>query len=295
MPTPTAVRADRMRGGRNKFGPMYKRDRALKQQKKALIRANGLKLEAMSQVIQAMPPELSISSAIQNVHSASKGLPLNHAALPPADYDRSPFGTSPISMTMPPHGSLPGYQAYGHFPSRAIKSEYPDPYTSSPESIMGYSYVDAYQTSSPASIPHLILELLKCEPDEPQVQAKIMAYLQQEQASRSKHERLSTFGLMCKMADQTLFSIVEWARSSVFFRELKVGAGRRGAGLRSPPLRGAWVPHTRRPSFHVKRCFRPWLRNGRGFPLRACIFFPLPLGVWHLMSHTVNLVGFFFF
>nr|2FF0_A Chain A, Steroidogenic factor 1 [Mus musculus] len=30
-----AVRADRMRGGRNKFGPMYKRDRALKQQKKA--------------------------------------------------------------------------------------------------------------------------------------------------------------------------------------------------------------------------------------------------------------------
>ncbi|KAI4563406.1 hypothetical protein MJT46_011015 [Ovis ammon polii x Ovis aries] len=218
-----AVRADRMRGGRNKFGPMYKRDRALKQQKKALIRANGLKLEAMSQVIQAMPPELSISSAIQNIHSASKGLPLNHAALPPTDYDRSPFVTSPISMTMPPHGSLPGYQTYSHFPGRAIKSEYPDPYTSSPESIMGYSYVDSYQTSSPASIPHLILELLKCEPDEPQVQAKIMAYLQQEQANRSKHERLSTFGLMCKMADQTLFSIVEWARSSVFFRELKYG------------------------------------------------------------------------
>ncbi|EHH15692.1 hypothetical protein EGK_01814 [Macaca mulatta] len=217
-----AVRADRMRGGRNKFGPMYKRDRALKQQKKALIRANGLKLEAMSQVIQAMPSDLTISSAIQNIHSASKGLPLNHAALPPTDYDRSPFVTSPISMTMPPHGSLQGYQTYGHFPSRAIKSEYPDPYTSSPESIMGYSYMDSYQTSSPASIPHLILELLKCEPDEPQVQAKIMAYLQQEQANRSKHEKLSTFGLMCKMADQTLFSIVEWARSSIFFRELKV-------------------------------------------------------------------------
>lgn len=212
-----------MRGGRNKFGPMYKRDRALKQQKKALIRANGLKLEAMTQVIQAMPTDLTISSAIQNIHSASKGLPLNHTALPPTDYDRSPFVTSPISMTMPPHGSLQGYQSYSHFPSRAIKSEYPDPYTSSPESIMGYSYMDGYhQTSSPASIPHLILELLKCEPDEPQVQAKIMAYLQQEQANRSKHEKLNTFGLMCKMADQTLFSIVEWARSSIFFRELKV-------------------------------------------------------------------------
>nr|XP_048286900.1 nuclear receptor subfamily 5 group A member 2 isoform X2 [Myodes glareolus]XP_048286901.1 nuclear receptor subfamily 5 group A member 2 isoform X2 [Myodes glareolus] len=216
-----AVRADRMRGGRNKFGPMYKRDRALKQQKKALIRANGLKLEAMSQVIQAMPSDLTISSAIQNMHS-TKGLPLNHAALPPTDYDRSPFVTSPISMTMPPHGSLQGYQPYGHFPSRAIKSEYPDPYTSSPESMMGYSYMDGYQTSSPASIPHLILELLKCEREEPQIQVKISTFLQQEQANRGKHEKLNTFGLMCKMADQTLFTIVEWARSSIFFRELKV-------------------------------------------------------------------------
>uniref|UniRef100_A0A8C6W0Q4 Nuclear receptor subfamily 5, group A, member 2 n=1 Tax=Nothobranchius furzeri TaxID=105023 RepID=A0A8C6W0Q4_NOTFU len=240
-----AVRADRMRGGRNKFGPMYKRDRALKQQKKALIRANGLKIEAMSQVMQAVPTDLTISSAIQNIHSAaSKGLPLSHhgghhtshhhhhhhhhhhaTALPPTDYDRSPFVTSPVSMAMPPHaGSLQGYQAaYGHFQStRTIKSEYPDPYTSSPESIMGYAYVDAYQSGSPPSFPHLIVELLKCEPDEPQVQAKILAYLQQEQASRGKHEKLNTFGLMCKMADQTLFSIVEWARSSIFFRELKV-------------------------------------------------------------------------
>ncbi|XP_051003458.1 nuclear receptor subfamily 5 group A member 2 isoform X1 [Acomys russatus] len=216
-----AVRADRMRGGRNKFGPMYKRDRALKQQKKALIRANGLKLEAMSQVIQAMPSDLNIS-AIQNIHSASKGLPLNHAALPPTDYDRSPFVTSPISMTMPPHGSLQGYQPYGHFPNRAIKSEYPDPYSSSPESMLSYSYMDGYQTSSPAGIPQLILELLKYEPDEPQFQVKMMNFLQEEQANRSHREKLSVFGLMCKVADQTLFSIVEWARGSVFFRELKV-------------------------------------------------------------------------
>ncbi|KAG5276244.1 hypothetical protein AALO_G00129660 [Alosa alosa] len=220
-----AVRADRMRGGRNKFGPMYKRDRALKQQKKALIRANGLKIEAMTQVMQSVPTDLTITSAIQNIHSASKGLPLSHAALPPVDYDRSPFVTSPVSMAMPPHaGSLQGhYQAaYGHFQSRTIKSEYPEPYTSSPESIMGYPYMDTYQSGSPPSFPHLIVELLKCEPDELQVQAKILAYLQQEQASRGKHEKLNTFGLMCKMADQTLFSIVEWARSSIFFRELKV-------------------------------------------------------------------------
>jgi nuclear receptor subfamily 5 group A protein 2 len=85
---------------------------------------------------------------------------------------------------------------------------------------MGYSYMDGYQTSSPASIPHLRLELLKCEPDEPRIQAKIMTYLQQEQSNRQ--EKLSTFGLLCKMVDQILFSIVDWARSSIFFRELKV-------------------------------------------------------------------------
>ncbi len=228
-----------MRGGRNKFGPMYKRDRALKQQKKALIRANGLKLEAMTQVMQTVPADLTITSAIQNIHSASKGLPLSHhhhhhhhlhhhhssssAGLPPADFDRSPFVTSPVSMAMPPHaGGLQGYQAYGHFQSRTIKSEYPDPYTSSPESLMGYPYIEAYAGGSPPTFPHLVVELLKCEPDELQVQTKILAYLQQEQASRGKHEKLNTFGLMCKMADQTLFSIVEWARSSIFFRELKV-------------------------------------------------------------------------
>ncbi|XP_064194607.1 nuclear receptor subfamily 5 group A member 2-like isoform X1 [Anguilla rostrata] len=227
-----AVRADRMRGGRNKFGPMYKRDRALKQQKKALIRASGLKMEAVSHAMQTAPTDLTLSSAIQSIHSASKGLPLSHAhghvhahthaALPPSDYDRSSFVAPPISMAMPPHGGLQAYPAYGHFQSRTIKSEYPDPYSSSPESLLGYPYADAYQSGSPPGFPHLIVELLKCEPDEPQVRTKILAYLQQEQASRGKHEKLNTFGLMCKMADQTLFSIVEWARSSVFFRELKV-------------------------------------------------------------------------
>ncbi|RVE65543.1 hypothetical protein OJAV_G00117450 [Oryzias javanicus] len=42
-----AVRADRMRGGRNKFGPSYKRDRALKQQQReAFIRAHKYRTES---------------------------------------------------------------------------------------------------------------------------------------------------------------------------------------------------------------------------------------------------------
>lgn len=211
-----------MRGGRNKFGPMYKRDRALKQQKKALIRANGLKLEAVSQAMQAAPSELGLP-ALHGLHPA---------ALPPADYDRSPFVTCPVSVPMPPHGGLQAYPPYGHFPGRAIKSEYPDPYGSSPEPVLGYACADGYPAGSPAGVPHLILELLKCEPEEPQVRARIAAQLQQEQSGRGRHDRLSTFGLMCKMADQTLFSIVEWARGSLFFRELKVRTPPPGHGHR---------------------------------------------------------------
>ncbi|XP_067867979.1 nuclear receptor subfamily 5 group A member 2-like isoform X3 [Heterodontus francisci] len=215
-----AVRADRMRGGRNKFGPMYKRDRALKQQKKALIRANGFKLETVPQMVSSGQTDYSLSTAIHNIHSVSKGMPPNPATLPATDYDRNLYGAPSIGMSVPNHGALPNYQ-YTSF-NRTIKSEYPDHYASSPESLAGYPYPDTYQSNSPPSIPQLILELLRCEPDELQVQTKILTYLQQEQANRGKHEKLSTFGLMCKMADQTLFSIVEWARSCIFFRELKV-------------------------------------------------------------------------
>lgn len=41
-PVLLAVRRDRMRGGRNKFGPMYKQDRARKQQMQAFSRASGI-------------------------------------------------------------------------------------------------------------------------------------------------------------------------------------------------------------------------------------------------------------
>jgi nuclear receptor subfamily 5 group A protein 2 len=114
---------------------MYKRDGALKQQKKALIRAKDLSWKPCLRWSTQCPQ----ASAIQNIHSASKGLPLSRVALPLTDYDRSPFVMSPISLTMPPQSSLHGYQPYGHFPSQAIKSEYPDPYPSLLESVMGYS------------------------------------------------------------------------------------------------------------------------------------------------------------
>ncbi|XP_053329026.1 steroidogenic factor 1 [Spea bombifrons] len=217
-----AVRADRMRGGRNKFGPMYKRDRALKQQKKALIRANGIKLETVPQIVSPAQHDYTISNNIHTIHPSTKSLPPNPTPMTPVEYDRGSYGPSPPGMTMPNHAQLSGYH-YSSFPNRTIKSEYPDYYTHmhDPNAVGGYVYPEAYTNSSPPDIPEVILKLLQLEPDEPQVKARIVSCLQQEQ-SKNRHEKLSMFGLMCKMADQTLFSIVEWARSCIYFKELEV-------------------------------------------------------------------------
>uniref|UniRef100_A0A8C6TDR2 Nuclear receptor subfamily 5, group A, member 1a n=1 Tax=Neogobius melanostomus TaxID=47308 RepID=A0A8C6TDR2_9GOBI len=213
-----AVRADRMRGGRNKFGPMYKRDRALKQQKKALIRSNGFKLESSAS-------DYTFGTSLHALPTISKSLlpSTTPSSLPPTDYEANLYGPS-LGMAMQSHVSLSAQYQYAAFPNRAIKAECPD-YTSSTDSLTGYPYPDMYPSSSPQppSLPPLVLELLRCDPDELAVQNKIVAHLQQEQGGRGRLDKPSTFSLMCRMADQTLFSIVEWARSCIFFKELRVG------------------------------------------------------------------------
>ncbi|XP_077378746.1 steroidogenic factor 1a [Festucalex cinctus] len=219
-----AVRADRMRGGRNKFGPMYKRDRALKQQKKALIRSNGFKLES------APPPAASPLHADYGFGGALNSMPAipksitTPGPITPTDYEANLY--APPSLGMQSHVPLSGQYQYAAFPGRVIKAECPDYTTSSPESLTGYAYPEMYPSASPQppSLPPLVLEMLRCDPDELVVRNKIVAHLQQEQSGRGRLEKpTSAFSLMCRMADQTLFSIVEWARSCIFFKELRVG------------------------------------------------------------------------
>lgn len=199
---------------------MYKRDRALKQQKKALIRSNGFKLESA-----APPPASPLHSDYGfSLPTISKSLlPSTPSSVTPTEYEANLYGTPSLGMAMQPHVPLASQYQYASFPGRAIKAECPD-YTSSPESLSGYAYPDMYPSASPQppGLPPLVLELLRCDPDELVVQSKIVAHLQQEQSGRGRLDKPSTFSLMCRMADQTLFSIVEWARSCIFFKELRV-------------------------------------------------------------------------
>lgn len=213
---------------------MYKRDRALKQQKKALNRESGLKVEPTPPVLSPAQTDYSLSSTLPNLPDIStpKNILLNMpSSTTSAEYEQGLYTTPGCMTTM---GSLPSQYSYPSLPCRTIKSEFPDRYTSSrsPGSTGGYTYTDQTQTiSSPTpttglDLPALVLEFVRCEQDELLVRNKIsthLALLQQNQSS-SSIEPLSTFGLMCHIADQTLFFIVEWARSCNFFKELKVRA-----------------------------------------------------------------------
>ncbi|XP_044189798.1 nuclear receptor subfamily 5 group A member 2-like [Thunnus albacares] len=217
-----AVRADRMRGGRNKFGPMYKRDRALKQQRKALIQASGFRIESSPPVV---------SSAHQRDFTCTGGLhpdPIfSTIPLTTAQNDRISYQPPSLCTLLP--SNSPGATQYQctSFSNWTIKSEHTNICTSSPRSAAGI-YIDSDKVYSRPFSPHgprmpqLVMEFVRCDTDELQLQNKITARLQQEQSSWEKHRNLSTFGLMCLMADQTLFFIVEWARRSIFFKQLRV-------------------------------------------------------------------------
>lgn len=214
-----AVRADRMRGGRNKFGPMYKQDRALKQQKKAQIQASGLKQE--SSPLLPTPTQTNFTFTTSPQCSSPVRKPLAQPLQTPPCY-------SPLAKSVP--RSLPGLYQYGatSLSNWAIKSEISDP-SSSPDSLAGLGFQEGgclsaspQQPGSATAAAALILELVHCELDEAQVRARILEQLQQEQAEPGRLDRVGAFALMCQMVDQTLFTMVDWARGCIFFKELKV-------------------------------------------------------------------------
>ena len=210
-----AVRPDRMRGGRNKFGPMYKRDRALKQQQRNRIIASSRAVSA--------PGNPDISMAIKNIQAAaSKSAPLYP---PAAVVIRDPMMNKqgPI-MNIPQPTSLShnGYANHHQMQplnyttaamSHQLPTSSPPPPSSSTSPLLHSVKMEPDQT------PKLIQELLRSEPDHSQLQAKVAAYLQSQMSLSVPGD---FFSMICKLADQTLFSFVDWARNSLYFKELKV-------------------------------------------------------------------------
>ncbi|XP_003728766.1 nuclear receptor subfamily 5 group A member 2 isoform X2 [Strongylocentrotus purpuratus] len=207
-----AVRPDRMRGGRNKFGPMYKRDRALKQQQRNRIIASA---RAMS-----TPGNPDISMAIKNIHAAasrSSGLPPPPTMVIRDHLNKGPIMNIPQPMSLPqndPYGPPPQIQPLNYTTSTAPIQ----PPTSSPPPPASSTSPLSVKTE-PDHTPKLIQELIRSEPDQAQLQAKVASYFQSAMGMTAPGD---FFSMVCKLADQTLFAFVDWARNSLFFKELKV-------------------------------------------------------------------------
>ncbi|KAI3359173.1 hypothetical protein L3Q82_002708 [Scortum barcoo] len=253
-----AVRADRMRGGRNKFGPLYRRDRQMKQQK-VYHQANTAPYRIKTETTQAHRPTAPNDHHLMSSHTST---PLSSDAFhyPPIYPPGLGQSGAPMRLdctvntervlTPPPlpytglyHRTFSGYfQEKGETPFSY--STVPPHYPLHPTLNNSFTTIST-PASSPCSTssttpltqalpqtsvnppsgtltPSFLSQLLEGEQDESQLCAKVLVSLQREQANRGKHDRLNTFSIMCKMADQTLFGLVEWARNSTLFKELKV-------------------------------------------------------------------------
>ncbi|XP_030053051.1 nuclear receptor subfamily 5 group A member 2 isoform X2 [Microcaecilia unicolor] len=213
-----AVRANRMRGGRNKFGPLYRKDRELKRQKKTLIYDNYVNddsnLEPKQEPTAQSFPHGSSDQDVPSLY--------DHRTLSFEPRDKMPFeknrrhmlgdGT-PCDLTLTTHQV---YNPYLVHPMKSKQVEHPG--GSLPDCTEGSPYMPA----SPGEIPSLVQQLMSCEMEEQQLRNRVLSHLQQEQASRGRHDCLNTFSIMCKMVDQTLFCLVQWSRGCIFFKELQV-------------------------------------------------------------------------
>nr|XP_061838039.1 nuclear receptor subfamily 5 group A member 2-like [Nerophis lumbriciformis] len=233
-----AVRADRMRGGRNKFGPLYSQTKGHKVQAQTNAAPYRIKMETTQRLL----PDVASDCPLMFTHPSA---PVSPDAFHQPHMVYHGMGVSgahsPLDCTMGddrvvPPLSLPYAGTYfqeerptiytpttSHYPPHRPSNNYM--LRNAPSTSSSWAGVPLMPPPDPPArvlASGFLSQLLEGERDESQLCAKVVASLQREQANRGKHDCLNTFSIMCKMADQTLFSLVEWARNSPLFKELKV-------------------------------------------------------------------------
>ncbi|XP_013771776.1 nuclear hormone receptor FTZ-F1-like [Limulus polyphemus] len=247
-----AVRTDRMRGGRNKFGPMYKKDRARKLQ---LLRQKQLTQSRCQEVTRSevvpktsaqtlsLPHATSVSVSSSPLYSSDSTLVKQELIQIPqlssstSSPDPSPSSLSATALALPipykgnqPH--TPNPQAgeclknlcvTTHAPKKSLPSSHvisnpcpPKLYRNDPGS-SHLTPVTLVEGSDKTTL--LIKELHMSMADDKEWQRQLFSLLQNQTCNQYG---VDLFKLMCKVIDQFLFAQVDWARNSIFFKELKV-------------------------------------------------------------------------
>lgn len=240
----TAVRTDRMRGGRNKFGPMYKRDRALKQQ--ALRQQQQMLASCQMRLANGMDP-FSITSGIDTPDikpdpaflmsvANSLGYGMNNNISQPHTPATSPTDSgipSPTVSDNSPHDlrmSAPASTLSHSHETANSQGMYTGNYfppsgnVAPPGNYHAYYQAVPHPSSMPL-LPQLVVDMKASALDEREMKNKLLSFVDSEFCANdinSGNYPSKMLQLLCRLSDQLLFLMVEWARTSVFFRELKV-------------------------------------------------------------------------
>lgn len=224
-----------MRGGRNKFGPMYKRDRARKLQ---LMRQRQLALQTIRSGLgsevgypSAVTPFLHIKQEIQ--------IPQVSSLTSSPDSSPSPAAVAAGLATAQPGAGAGQHQLIAPSSQPTISAGHhlhnanPNlesklwPANSTTPSPKAFNFGEQSQQPHPAATTPSTATL-KTSPmirdfvqtvDDREWQTSLFNLLQNQTYNQCE---VDLFELMCKVLDQNLFSQVDWARNSVFFKDLKV-------------------------------------------------------------------------
>lgn len=223
-----------MRGGRNKFGPMYKRDRARKLQlmrQKQIARAQCQGPPPGNEVMPAGPPPFPPPLASPSLYPAEH-IKQELIQIPQLSSSTSSPDSSPSPLCAPaPHYALaiaapeplkaPWASATLPPPPPHAGGASPKPPPPPPFSALvgsGGASGNAGDLGS-GKLPLLIREFQLSMPDDKEWQSNLFGLLQNQTYNQCE---VDVFELMCKVIDQSLFAQVDWARNSIFFKDLKV-------------------------------------------------------------------------
>lgn len=222
-----------MRGGRNKFGPMYKRDRARKLQ---MMRQRQMAAQTIRGSQYATIGDGAVTLSYQAGSSPFASLHIKQEIQIPqvssltSSPDSSP---SPIAVALGQAGlgSMVGGSAAGqqvplaaptapaapdHTKLWTANSTTPSPHSASPKTFQ-FDAGSSGGTGTSKMSP-MIRDFVQAV-DDREWQNSLYGLLQNQTYNQCE---VDLFELMCKVLDQNLFSQVDWARNSVFFRDLKV-------------------------------------------------------------------------
>uniref|UniRef100_A0A1B6DPB7 Nuclear hormone receptor FTZ-F1 n=1 Tax=Clastoptera arizonana TaxID=38151 RepID=A0A1B6DPB7_9HEMI len=244
-----AVRADRMRGGRNKFGPMYKRDRArklqmMRQRQMAVQTIRGSPYATLGDGAVTLSYQPGSSSPFANLHIKQE-IQIPQVSSLTSSPDSSPssiavaFGQAGLgSMVVcstgggTPSSQQPALQVaasgttsqpqvstldHAKLNWGAPNSTTPSPssHSISPKT---FQFDGGSSSTATTKMPPLIRDFVQSV-DDREWQKSLYELLQNQTYNQCE---VDLFELMCKVLDQNLFSQVDWARNSVFFKDLKV-------------------------------------------------------------------------